>query len=226
MSIEIKEILKLHSLWLTSDKKEGKKADLGGANLSGADLSEADLWGADLSEADLWGANLWRANLRRANLRRADLSGANLSGANLCGADLSGANLSGANLCGADLWGANLSGADLSEANLRRANLSGADLSGANLSGADLWGVKYFNYMMLPGKYTLLGFITKKEIWLQIGCITKKISDWKNEYKEIAEHEKYTQEEVEKDYSCVLLIKEYLERSCEKVRKKNEKIQG
>jgi hypothetical protein len=115
-SINLPEILNLHSLWL-GNKPGGSRANLSGADLIGADLSRANLSGADLSRAGLSGA---------------DLSRANLSGANLIGAGLSGADLSGADLSGADLIGADLS----------RANLSGADLSGADLIGADLSGAK------------------------------------------------------------------------------------
>ena len=111
---ELAEILNRHRAWLR-EEKDGRRADLSGANLRGADLSDA--------------------NLRGANLR-----GANLSGAYLRGADLSGADLSGAYLRGADLSGADLSRADLSGANLSGANLSGAYLRGADLSDADLSG--------------------------------------------------------------------------------------
>jgi len=54
---ELKEILRLHKLWLDGDTK-GKRADLSGAYLSGANLSRANLSGANLS-----GANLSRADL-------------------------------------------------------------------------------------------------------------------------------------------------------------------
>ena len=54
---KIKEILRLHQLWLHGDST-GERANLWGANLSRADLSRADLSRADLSRADLWGANL------------------------------------------------------------------------------------------------------------------------------------------------------------------------
>ena len=112
---ELKEILRLHALWLT-DEAGGKCADL-----RGADLRYADLRGADLSYTDLRGA---------------DLSGADLSYTDLRGADLSSANLRGADLSYTDLRGADLSGADLRYANLSSADLRGADLSCANLSGA------------------------------------------------------------------------------------------
>ena len=54
---ELKEILRLHALWLADDSA-GKRANLFRANLSGANLS-----GADLTEANLSEANLTRANL-------------------------------------------------------------------------------------------------------------------------------------------------------------------
>ena len=60
--MNVKEILRLHSLWLEG-KDSGERADLTGADLSGADLTGADLTGADLTGADLSGADLWRANL-------------------------------------------------------------------------------------------------------------------------------------------------------------------
>ena len=124
---ELKEIVRLHGLWL-ADPSTGSRANLSGANLSGANLSGAYLTGAYLTGANLVGAYLTGANLVGACLYGANLSGANLSGANLTGADLGVADLGVADLVGADLVGANLSGA----------NLSGANLTGANLTGATL----------------------------------------------------------------------------------------
>lgn len=160
---KLNKILSNHKLWLTN-KPNGIRADLKGANLkgvnlSGIDLKYANLYGvnlydADLYGADLYGANLGCANLRDADLRSADLKGAYLKGANLSGADLRSADLRSANLWDADLRCANLSGAnlgcadlrdaDLRDVNLRDVNLgcvdlSGADLKGADLSGANLW---------------------------------------------------------------------------------------
>ena len=85
---ELSKILEEHKRWLDTDKKEGEKADLSGANLSGADLRSdflprANLIAANLSDADLRGACLEDADLCGANLYRADLMAANLSGANL-----------------------------------------------------------------------------------------------------------------------------------------------
>jgi hypothetical protein len=59
---KLKEILRLHSLWINNNST-GKKV-----NLRGTDLREANL--------------IW-ANLRGANLKGTDLRGANLRGANL-----------------------------------------------------------------------------------------------------------------------------------------------
>ena len=110
---ELKEILERHKLWLDSNGKEGKCADL-----SNADLTSADLTGANLSYADLTGANLSYADLRCSNL--------------------TGSNFTGAYLYGASLTDANLSGADLTNANLRYANLRYANLTDAYLTGANL----------------------------------------------------------------------------------------
>ena len=68
---ELKEILDRHQLWLNG--KEGKCANLKGANLHAANLR---------------GANLHAANLRGANLYGAKLNGASLWGANLTDAIL------------------------------------------------------------------------------------------------------------------------------------------
>ena len=80
---ELKAIFQDHHLWLRSDGKQGKRANLQDTNLRDADLE--------------------RANFRNANLRNANLRGANLHGANL-----HGANLHGANLQKAYLWHASL----------------------------------------------------------------------------------------------------------------------
>ena len=83
---ELKKILADHQLWLETDGKKGKKADLAetdlqGTNLQGADLFDANLQGADLRSANLQGADLWSANLQGADLTGADLQGADLTNA-------------------------------------------------------------------------------------------------------------------------------------------------
>ena len=67
MTKEVKEILKLHKLWLDNDP-QGRRADLYGADLCGADLRDANL-----RDANLYGADLYGADLRGADLRGADL---------------------------------------------------------------------------------------------------------------------------------------------------------
>lgn len=86
-------ILKEHHLWIKSDGKSGKRADL-----SEKDLKNVDLMGADLRKADLRKADLREADLREADLCKADLRRANLHGAKLEKAYLKEANLEGANL--------------------------------------------------------------------------------------------------------------------------------
>ena len=94
----LREVLKAHKLWLTSDGKEGELADLIREDLRGLYLPGADLRGADFLWANLIGADLRNANLRNADLRNANLRNANLRDANLRNANLRDADLSGANL--------------------------------------------------------------------------------------------------------------------------------
>ena len=100
---ELKAILEDHSLWLGSDGKQGKRADLRYTDLRYTDLRNANLRGADLRNANLRGADLGGVDLRNA-----DLEGANLQEAYLRHANLHGANLHGANLQKAYLWHASL----------------------------------------------------------------------------------------------------------------------
>ena len=97
-NVTLKTILEQHTLWLNSNKKEGKRADLTCANLYGAYLIGANLTGADLRYA-----NLIRSILIDTDLTGANLTGAKLYGAYLTGADLTGAILTNATLAGADL---------------------------------------------------------------------------------------------------------------------------
>ncbi|MEC5840649.1 pentapeptide repeat-containing protein [Serratia nevei] len=159
---ELRKILDEHTLWVTSLRENGSRADLCGA----------DLCGADLRDADLCGANLRGANLYGANLRGADLRGANLYGANLCGADLRGADLRDADLCGA-----NLRGADLRDANLRGADLRGANLYGANLPGHTFVIMGELYYLQISnGEY------------VRAGCQNHTVEQWRKFTKrEIAE---------------------------------------
>jgi len=164
---ELKEILRLHKLWIDGDLSGSR------ANLSGAYLYCANLSGANLYRADLSGANLSDANLYRANPSGANLSDANLRGAYLYCANLSGANLSGASLSGANLRGANLSNANLRGASLSNANLSGAYLYCANLRNAsgNMRQIKTISLETYHVTYT-------KDI-IQIGCENHSIEEWR-----------------------------------------------
>ena len=112
---ELKTILEQHTLWLDSNGKEGKRANLRCANLFFADLSRAYLYNAYLADAILTGANLTRANLTRAYLSGAILGHANLTDADLTDANLSYANLRYVDLRYADLTRVDLTGADLTD---------------------------------------------------------------------------------------------------------------
>lgn len=76
---ELSKILKDHSRWVETYRKEGRRANLCEANLGEADLRWARLKGVNLSGANLIGAALSRANLIGANLSGADLERANLA---------------------------------------------------------------------------------------------------------------------------------------------------
>jgi len=161
--IELKEAIRLHSLWL-SEEGGGVRANLEGANLEGANLE-----GAYLAWANLEGANLKGAYLEGANLAWAYLAWANLEGANLEGAYLAWANLEGANLEGANLEGANLEGAYLAWANLEGANLAWANLAWANLEGAMRGKGRTFAttpIRITGGQYPAL----IADGWVEIGC--------------------------------------------------------
>lgn len=133
---ELNKVLQSHQLWLTSDGKEGERA-----NLEGVELERAGLQGADLQNAILNGAAFKNANLIATNLQGARLLGASFDGANLRGADLRNALLEGAVFKDAKLIETNLQGGQLRRATfdgaiLRRANLREADLENASLENA------------------------------------------------------------------------------------------
>ena len=60
---ELKTILEQHELWLDSNEKRGKCADLTGADLTYTDLTGVRLFGANLTDADLTGTYLTFADL-------------------------------------------------------------------------------------------------------------------------------------------------------------------
>lgn len=109
----------MHQIWLASDGRDGKRAELYGADLRGCRLA---------------GADLRQATLRRCNLRGTSLENANLERADLSGAEMTNVTFNNANMKDARLFNADLEGADLSRAKaLKSAQLCGCDLSYATL---------------------------------------------------------------------------------------------
>ena len=78
---ELSKIFEEHIKWHETERKEGQRADLRGANLIGSYLHKTDLEGANLSFTNPWGANLEGANLTGANLEGAKLVWIALRGA-------------------------------------------------------------------------------------------------------------------------------------------------
>lgn len=132
---ELKEILAQHKLWLDTNRKKGKRADLSSVVLVGVDLTKAVLRRADLSKATLTGATLTGANL----------IGANLIGADLSEVDLRRAVLRSANLTEANLMDANLRGADLRKANCEDANFINATVNDTKTEKTNLLGAIFLN---------------------------------------------------------------------------------
>ena len=102
---QIEQILAAHRLYVETERRQGRRADLGSADLSGLNFS---------------GLNLRRVKMDRAVLKGADFTGARLERANLIGALLAHARLDSADLTGARLSGANLVSASLRNALLDR----------------------------------------------------------------------------------------------------------
>ena len=73
---ELSKIFEEHIKWHETERKEGQRADLRGANLIGSYLHKTDLEGANLSFTNPWGANLTGANLEGAKLVWIALRGA------------------------------------------------------------------------------------------------------------------------------------------------------
>jgi len=86
--INLVAVLEKHERWVTTDGKQGERADLRGANLSEIYLRKANLRGADLTNVNLTGAKLGGAVLNLADLCEANLNEADLSRADLTGAYL------------------------------------------------------------------------------------------------------------------------------------------
>ena len=147
------EILRQHKIWLDSDGREGKRANLYGedlrhADLRGADLRSVNMRGAILDNLDLSDACFEDADLAEASLKyihapkglfqRANLAGSDFEGATLEASDLSYTEALGANFFSADLQGVVMQGANLRDANFAQANMSYACMTGAFCRGVNL----------------------------------------------------------------------------------------
>jgi hypothetical protein len=108
---DVAPVLQQHKEWINN--RQGKKADL-----RGADLRKINLEGCDLRFADFRAADLAGANLSRANCQHADFRGANLTDAVCIGTNFTNARLDGANMNGVDLRTATMEFAQLPGANL------------------------------------------------------------------------------------------------------------
>jgi uncharacterized protein YjbI with pentapeptide repeats len=141
--INLNKIIDAHSLWILTNGRSGKIAELKGRNLDGVNLEMANLPFANLQSTSLKGAYLQGTNFRNARLKQinlcgAKLDGADFEGANLVGADLSFTVCSGTNFVNANLTGCNFIKADLSNANFNGSNLQGTNFKNANLSFSDI----------------------------------------------------------------------------------------
>lgn len=109
----IEDELKLHQLWLSTNKTEGKQADF-----SNKKLSDYNFYGADLREAIFV-----NSHLHGTNFSNADVSGADFKNSFMTWAKVKNTNFSNANLEGIFLWGSNIKQAILPEKKLKVGNL-------------------------------------------------------------------------------------------------------
>jgi uncharacterized protein YjbI with pentapeptide repeats len=157
LPITLDELMRQHTMWVSSNSREGRQMDVSGYDLrKGVNFSHAYLtmmkavntvfYGVQFPDAQLLAADMRGADLRHANLQSADMRGADFKNVKLNGASLQGGRMdplilgSSRTLVtefeGASLRYANFSGASLREANFRRADLFGANFIGADLTGA------------------------------------------------------------------------------------------
>ena len=164
---KLSQILREHELYVVSEQRSGKRANLDSTDLTGKTLrryeavayphatsasyrsglrgrrstaSDTDR-GDDATRTPRGG----RSNSRRLsgiNLTDADCAGACLAEVDIEFAIMANADFRDADFHDADMSGVILDGADLSGANLRRANLRGASFQNTRLCGADLRGAR------------------------------------------------------------------------------------
>lgn len=134
--IDLISMLDDHSLWMKTNKAEGKQLNLSGANISGAYLANTNLAWAVMQNVDLSGSDLTNAILIRADLSKSNLESANLFGTTMAGVNLSHSSLNNANLTDSDMEEADLRYSSLVNADLRGAEFKYALLQRTNLTKA------------------------------------------------------------------------------------------
>ena len=137
------QILQAHQLWLNSEGKEGRRAnlkdnDLRHINFSGANLVQASLRGVNLEGVDLRGAQLQEADFTEAKLAGSNLSGLELRRVNFASANLDRALLDQAELSFCNFLNAHLNETSLRDANMERTILRQAQIARANFENANL----------------------------------------------------------------------------------------
>lgn len=165
---ELKEIVRLHELWLKGDKR-GKRAVLKVNTIA--------------RKCDLRGVNLEKAVLRLCELRLS-----NFEGANLQEVDFSGSSLTGCNLINTNLIHANFHHAKLIEADLRNAVCRATDFGHAWLASADFRGADLHNAIITFGPDFHHLIIDDVIYWYMIQQL--KRVDITNCSKEVREHYK------------------------------------
>lgn len=141
---ELYHIAERHLLWLQSEGKEGRRA-----NLAGYDLSGLSLHGAYLPEASFRSAILTGTDFSGANLQGADFSEAQLNQANFIGASLDGANFSRTSARAVYFEDVTAVEANFSQAQMEGTTAIGADFSGVKFRDAQLNGVDFTNAKLL-----------------------------------------------------------------------------
>ena len=147
-----KEIVSMHTLWLSTDGEEGRranfrgadltqihfgKADLRAANFRSTNLHNCDLRGLTLDDADFSEADMRYVNLTEASCQQTNFNRANLEHAYLHRISATEALFQQANCAYIDARNAQLTNANMRETTLLQANFSFAQLSGSNLRGAN-----------------------------------------------------------------------------------------
>lgn len=122
---EIERRCSLHLKWLTSNRKEGVRANFSYKNLRGADFH-----GKRLDKAIFYCAVLGNANFIKAHLTKAEFSSAKLNNATFRHAFLYDAKFQYAVLSGVDFTGANLVFADIRHAKINDCDFTYSDTLG------------------------------------------------------------------------------------------------